>query len=65
MAPPDCEQELGVPGNPIERGEPTTSLLGQDLADHADRAPGIVPDINEPNAGHPTHLFEHEGRTQI
>jgi hypothetical protein len=40
------------------------SLLEQDSAHHADRAPGIVPDIIDSAAGHPTHLFEHEGRTQ-
>jgi hypothetical protein len=27
------------------------SRLGQDSAHHADRAPGIVPDINDPTAG--------------
>jgi hypothetical protein len=41
------------------------SLLGQDSADHADRAPGIVPEFNDPTAGHPAHLFEYESRTQV
>jgi len=34
-------------------------LLEKDSAHQADHAPRIIPDTNDPTAGHPTHLFDH------